>query len=81
MDVTITRDTSYVVNRMLTDKEPPALNTDPARLKYYFGIVLRQILIAEVYNQYMQNQLNYATRLLPFVKKQYDLEDEEEASH
>ena len=77
MDVTITRDTSYVMNRMLTEKQPPDLVINPEKLKVFFGLVLRQILIAEVYNQYMQNQLSYAKRLLPYLCSKYNIKGNE----
>src|SRR5258708_6319820 len=76
-DMSLYTDTSYMKNGKFTDKTTPELNADNKQLRTFFNKVLDFRLITSSYADYnLKPQLENATRLISFLKKEYELEDE-----
>ena len=76
-DVKIFRDPAYATftaaKRTLTDKPVPPLHLTQQTLSVFTGHTTRQVLINQVNRLFVQNQLQKATRLIDFLKKEYHL--------
>jgi hypothetical protein len=75
MDQTIFVDTAYYRRPLLTEKVPPPLTKDAEKLRVLFNTVMIHQLITAKYNLLLQQQLEYARNFLPYLAKQYKLED------
>ena len=75
-DITILLDTNYSKDRMLLDKLPPTVTADKEKLKLYFNKVVALLISSGDYLKYLKVQSNYASQLIVYLTKEYDLEDE-----
>jgi len=76
-DMSLYSDTSYMKNGKFTNKISPELNADNKLLHIFFNKVLDFRLITSSYAENnLKPQLENATRLISFLKKEYGLEDE-----
>jgi len=76
-DMSLYTDTSYMKNGKFTNKISPELNADNKLLHIFFNKVLDFRLITSSYAENnLKPQLENATRLISFLKKEYGLEDE-----
>jgi hypothetical protein len=71
---TLMYDTSYFKNGRYSDKELPLLTTDPQKLKIFFNRITEERAWTHNYLDNLQERLPYATRLIGFLKKEYDVE-------
>jgi hypothetical protein len=76
LDLSVYSDTSFIKNHLFTAKELPPITTDPQKMKLLFNKA-EQFKIA-VYSycnssEYLKGHLIYASRLITFLKKEYDL--------
>ena len=76
IDLTIVKDTSYVNSHGFTGKPLPEIIMDPTqKLQFnnkiiFFGGVLKN------YNKVLEVMLDYATRLIAFLQKKYNVKEE-----
>ncbi|HET7002693.1 MAG TPA: hypothetical protein VFI33_15320 [Puia sp.] len=76
-DMSLYADTSYMKNGKFTGKISPELNTDNKQLRTFFNKVFDFRVITSSYAEsYLKPELDNATRLISFLKKEYGLEDE-----
>ncbi len=79
-DVKIFRDTSYATftatRRTLTDKPIPPLHLSQEKLSIFTGHITRQILINAVNRSLLESQRKVATRLIAFLKKEYEVNED-----
>jgi hypothetical protein len=76
-DMAIYEDTSYVKNGIYTDKPFPKLNADDKEIRTLFNKVYDLRFITSSYTGNMlKPMLDNATRLIVFLKKEYNIEDE-----
>jgi hypothetical protein len=76
-DMPMYADTTYMKNGKFTDKTTPELNADNKQLRTFFNKVFDFRIITSSYaGNYLKPQLDNATRLITFLKKEYELEDE-----
>jgi hypothetical protein len=76
-DMNIYGDTSYVKDGIFTNKSLPELGTDSDQLRILYNKVFDFRIITSSYaNNYLKPELGSATRLIVFLKKKYDIEDE-----
>lgn len=76
-DLTVLTDTSYMQNGKLTDKPLPSLRNDGNKLPALFNKVLTFRVITGSYKDFsMKPQLDFADRLLAYLKKEYHIDDD-----
>ncbi len=76
-DVTIYGDTSYIKNRIFTSKPAPQLNTDSSQFRAFINKVFDFRIITSSYaDNMLKPQLNNATSLIAFLKREYGIGDE-----
>ncbi len=76
-DMSLYSDTAYMKNGKFTHKTTPELNADNKQLRTFFNKVFDFRVITSSYaSNYLKPQLENATRLITFLKKEYGLEDE-----
>ena len=76
-DMSMYADTSYMKNGTFTNKTTPELNADNKLLRTLFNKVFDFRIITSSYaNNDLKPELENATRLISFLKKEYGLEDE-----
>ncbi len=72
-DMTVFTDTTYINGGKWTDKPLPLLN-DPGKLRVLFNKVFDFRIITHAYAEdYLAPELGNATRLIAFLKKEYDI--------
>lgn len=76
LDIPMMLDTSYVKNRILTDKLPPPGASDKEKLKLYFNRLAVNLVSTKGYLRQLDNQAKFASQLILFLKNEYHLEDE-----
>ena len=77
IDMSMYADTSYMKNGKFTNKTTPELNTDNKQLRTFFNKVFDFRIITSSYaGNYLKPELENATRLISFLKKEYGIEDE-----
>ena len=75
-DMTIFRDTSYIKGIKLTNKPLPTLTKDSVKMRTLFNKVFDFRIITSSYSENnLKPQLQLATRLIVFLKKEYDIDD------
>ncbi len=75
-DMTIFKDTSYVTGTKFTNKPLPALTKDSVKMRTLFNKVFDFRMITSSYSENnLQPQLELATRLIVFLKKEYHIND------
>lgn len=76
-DMSIYRDTSYIKNGRFTKKLSPELGGDNGQLRTLFNKAFDFRIITSSYaSNNLKPQLVIATRLISFLKKEYDIGDE-----
>jgi hypothetical protein len=76
-DITIYGDTTFIKQNKYTGKPLPAITGDSIALRKLYNKVFDFRIITNSYIQNnMQLQLENATRLIGFLKKEYDIDDE-----
>lgn len=76
-DMSMYADTSYMKNGKFTNKTTPELNTDNKQLRTFFNKVFDFRIITSSYaGNYLKPELENATRLISFLKKEYGIENE-----
>jgi hypothetical protein len=77
LDLNVLDDTSFYKANSFTGKELPLLQTDPQKIKQWFNKV-KQFRTAVYYYcnspSYLRGHLIFATRLIEFLKKEYDVQ-------
>lgn len=72
-DMTVFTDTTYIKGGKWTEKPLPLLN-DPGKLRVLFNKVFDFRIITNAYAEsYLAPELGNATRLIAFLKKEYDI--------
>jgi hypothetical protein len=61
---------------ILTLQTIPLLNTNKQQLQYFINRVIKQKGVSIIYQRYLQDQFKRASRILPFLQKEYNLEKE-----
>ncbi len=75
-DMTIIQDTSYIKNGKMTAKPLPQLRNDGNKLPTFYNKISDFGIITQSYSKYnLQPQLDEATRLIDFLRKEYDIND------
>jgi len=75
-DLTIYNDTTFLNHNKLTNKPFPAITGDSAAFRKLFNKAFNFSGITDSYIKYnMEPQLENATRLIAFLKKEYDIDD------
>lgn len=75
-DITIYGDTSYVKHYKFTGKPLPLITADSTKLRTFFNKVFDFRIITSSYiERYMQPQLENATRLIAFLRKEYNIDE------
>ncbi len=75
-DMTVFGDTSYIQHNKFTGKSLPVLNGDSVKLGVLFNKVFDFRIITSSYiENNMQPQLDNATRLIAFLKKEYNIRE------
>jgi hypothetical protein len=75
-DMTVFGDSAFVKNGRMTDKPYPRLIGDSSKLRTFFNKVFDFRIITSSYAENnLQPQLENATRLIAFLKKEYDIKD------
>src|SRR5262249_16082932 len=73
-DMTVFGDTAFVKNGRMTTRAYPRLSGDSIKLRTFFNKVFDFRIITSSYAEYnLQPQLESATRLIAFLKKEYDI--------
>jgi hypothetical protein len=76
-DMSVFSDTSYLKKEGFTDRPVPELNADSKQLRTLFNKIFDFRIITSSYaGNMLKPQLKNATRLITFLKKEYDLENE-----
>jgi len=76
-DMSLYTDTAYMKNGKFTSKTTPEINADNKQLRTFFNKVFDFRIITSSYaGNNLKPQLENATRLISFLKKEYGLEDE-----
>ncbi len=76
-DMSLYTDTAFMKNGKFTNKTTPELNTDNKQLRTFFNKVFDFRIITSSYaGNNLKPELENATRLISFLKKEYGLEDE-----
>jgi hypothetical protein len=76
-DMSIYGDTSYIKNGKFTSKPVPELSADNSQLRTLFNKVFDFRLITSSYsNNMLKPELDNATRLIAFLRKEYSIGDE-----
>jgi hypothetical protein len=76
-DMTIYEDSSFIKNEIFTSKPIPELGADGNQLRTLFNKAFDFRLITSSYaDNMLAPELVSATRLISFLKKEYDIEDE-----
>ena len=73
IDMTTLVDTAYYRNKIFTDKELPAISSDPQKLKSFFN---KTVFVRGVINNYTDKlsvKLDFAEKLISFLRKIYNL--------
>jgi hypothetical protein len=76
LDYSTYYDTSYFKNDSLTDKPLPFASNDPQKIKMLFNMVDFEIGATDNYIKNIKRRLPFATRLIGFLEKEYDLKNE-----
>ena len=77
-EVTIYGDTGFVKNGEFTDKNYPLPDTASKQYRTLFNKVFNFRIITDSYaKNYLAPELKKASRLISFLKKEYDLDDDE----
>ena len=76
IDLTVLQDTSYFKTGAFTNKELPALVIEPKQKLLFNNKIIYFSGVLKNYDQILQLMLDYATRIIPFLQKKYDLENE-----
>jgi hypothetical protein len=76
-DMSIYGDSSYMNNGIFTSKPIPELNADNKQLRTLFNKIFDFRIITSSYaSNMLKPQLDNATQLISFLKKEYNIEDE-----
>jgi hypothetical protein len=76
-DMSIYGDSLFMINGKFTPKHIPGLGTDSNQFRTLFNKAFDFRIITSSYaNNMLKPELENATRLITFLKKEYDLEDE-----
>jgi hypothetical protein len=76
-DMSVYQDTSYLNNGVFTNKPLPAFSTEPNQLLTLFNKITDFRLITGYYaSGKLQPQLEIATRLISFLRTEYDIENQ-----
>jgi hypothetical protein len=77
MDMSIYGDTSYLKRGIFTGKPFPELSTDSNQFRILFNKVFDFRIITSSYgNNMLKSESDNATRLISFLKKEYNIQDE-----
>ena len=76
VDYSIYYDSSYFKDGEFTSKPLPLLTSDPVKQKFFFNAVTFEIGATINYLNSLYTRKPYAIRLLKFLKKEYQLENE-----
>ncbi len=75
-DMTVFNDTSFVNHGKMSNKPLPALSADRNKLRVLFNKVFDFRIVTSSYvENNLQPELQNATRLISFLKKEYDIND------
>lgn len=76
-DMSVFADTTYMKNEVFTSKLLPALDADNSQLRVLFNKVFDFRMITSSYGGLqLTKELANATRLIAFLKKKYDIQDD-----
>ena len=67
-------DTTYFKNDKFTNKELPLLTNDPQKIRIFFNKISYERGWTRNYISSLTETLPYTTRLIAFLKKEYDVE-------
>jgi hypothetical protein len=67
-------DTTYFKNDKFTNKELPLLTSDPQKIRIFFNKISYERGWTRNYVYSLAETLPYTTRLIAFLKKEYDVE-------
>lgn len=75
LDLTGIKDTSSYGD-VIPYKRAPTISNDSEKLKYFFNLIFREAFVVDIYIGFLKRQSATAQRLIPFIEKEYDLENE-----
>ncbi len=75
-DMTVFNDTLYIKKGIMTNKSLPELSGDTTKLRVLFNKVFDFKIITSSYaNNYLTTELQNATQLIAYLKKEYSIKD------
>jgi hypothetical protein len=75
IDLSVMRDTSYIKKGAFTDKLLPMISIEPRQKLLFNNKMVFYEGVLKNYNRVLQTMLDYATRLLVFLERKYDIKD------
>jgi hypothetical protein len=75
LNLTDVKDTSFYMD-VIPYKRKPTISNDPEKLKYFFNLIFREAFVVDIYIGFLKRQSVSALRLITFIEKEYDLENE-----